>query len=178
MANVVPGKIVAVNVRPMEIVHNVETVPVTEIVMAHLVVTAPAMVTVVPDLTVGEIALHTEIVVPVRNVQNDPAMVTDRSVENVLLMVTVALVQNAVVIVLLMVNVQSALALETVGAAQTVPALPALVGAMSALAGKSQNLPKNSVWRVNFAWFALTTMILGSMTMSLETSSTRLPATN
>jgi hypothetical protein len=178
MVTVAPGQIVAVNVHPMEIVHNVETVPVSVIVMAHLAVSAPTMVTVVPVRTVGEIALHTEIVVPVRNVQNDPAMVTVPSVEFVLPMVTVALVQNAVVIAPLMVSVQNdhALVIEVVD--QIAPALPALVGVMSVLAGKSQNSPKNSAWLANFVWFALTTMILGSMMMSPGTSSTRLHATN
>jgi hypothetical protein len=178
MVTVAPGQIVAVNVHPMEIVHNVETVPVMVIVMAHLVVSAPTMVTVVPARTVGEIALHTEIVVPVRNVQNDPAMVTDHSVENVLPMETVAPVQNAAVIAPLMVNVPNdhALVIEVVD--QIVPVLPALVAVMSVHAGKSQNSPKNSAWLANYGWFALTTMILGSMMMSPVTSSTRLHATN
>jgi hypothetical protein len=178
MATVVPGQIVAVSVRPMVIVHNVETVPVTVIVMAHLVVTAPAMVIVVPVRTVVETVLHTEIVVPVRNVLNAPAMGTDHSVENVLPMETVALVQNAVVIAPLMVSVQNDHALVTEVVDQIAPALPELVAVMSVLAGKSQNLPKNSAWRANYVWFALTTMILGSMMMSPVTSSTRLHATN
>lgn len=194
MVTVDPGQIVAVNVHPMEIVLNVETAPVTVIVMERLVVTAPAMVIVVPvrtvvetaphteivvpDLSAEEIALHTEIVVPVRNVQNDPAMVTDHSVEIVLPLETVAPVQNAGVIVPHMVNFQNVHVLGTVVVDLIVPVLPAREAVTSVHAGKNLNSPKNSAWRANYVWFALTTMTRGSMMMSPVTSSTRLHATN
>jgi hypothetical protein len=93
-------------------------------------------------------------------------------------METVAHVQTAVVIVPPTVSVQNALASEIVVVVQTAPVLLALAVVTSVLAGKSQNLLKNSAWHANFVWFAPTTMIRGLMMMSLVMSSTRLHATN
>jgi len=172
MATAVRDQIVAATVPPMEIVLNVVTVPPMAIVMEPLVVSAQVMVIVDLGQTVGETALHTETAAPVRNVQIAHSAVIAPP------MVTVAHVQIVVGNVLLMVNVQNALALVTVEVDQTVPVLLALADEMSDLAGKSQNSPKNSAWHANFVWFALTMMIRGSMMMSPVTSSTRLHATN
>jgi hypothetical protein len=77
-----------------------------------------------------------------------------------------------------MVIARSDLVLVSVVAVLTGPVLPARVAVMVAvltviLVLKNQNLQKNSAWHANCAWFALTTMTLGSMTMSLTTCSTR-----
>jgi hypothetical protein len=96
---------VAVIVLLMVIVRNAEIDLLMAAAMVRLVVIVQAMAIVGPNRTVGENALHTVTAVPVRNVQNAPAMVTANSVVIVPPMETVAHVQTAVVIVLPMVNV-------------------------------------------------------------------------
>lgn len=172
------------NVLPTGIVHNAETVLLTETATEHLEAIVPAMVIVGPVQTVGESALHMVIVGLVRNALSVLPTVIVRNVEIVPHMVTEVHAQIAGVIVLLMVSVQSDHVLEIAVDARTVLVLHALgvvilVVVMTALlVGKSQNLPKSSAWRENFEWFARTTMTPGLMTMSQVMNSTRLPATN
>jgi hypothetical protein len=178
MATVAPDQIGAVTVPPMVIVRNGVIVPAMAIVMVHHVVSVLAMEIAGLVQTVGESVPHTAIVVPVRNAPSVQAMVIVRNVVIVRPMETVDHVQNEVVIAPLMVNDPNDLALEIAAVDQIVPVLPALVAVTSVLAGKSQNLPKNSAWLANFVWFDLITMIPGLMMMSLAMSSTRLHATN
>ena len=167
------------SVLPTEIVHNVEIDPHMGTAMARLVETVPAMVTAGHALIVAGIVPYTETVAPVRNAPSAPAMVIDHNVATVHPMETVVHVQTVVEIALPTEIAQSVPALVTVVAVQTELVLRALVVVMTALlASKNQNSLKNSVWRANFAWFALTTMTRGSMTMSPVMSSIRSLAMN
>lgn len=104
----------------------------------------------------------------------------DQSAQSVLHMVIVRsemTVHNAE-IVLPTVIVKNVHALAIAVVVLIVLVLHVLEVAKSVLAGKNQNLLKSSVWRANCAWFALTTMIPGSMTMLLVMNSTRSPVMN
>jgi hypothetical protein len=178
--------------------HPSETAPSVQVTAQHMVTAVHAQNVVIVLLMV--------IVLSVLIVPTVLLMVIVLSVPIALLMVTGGLVQSApivphtvtvhavtvpniltevhdqsVEIVRPMVIARSDLALVSVVAVLTGPVLPARVAVMVAvltviLVLKNLNLLKNSEWHANCAWFALTTMTLGLMTMSLTTCSTRVLA--
>jgi hypothetical protein len=178
--------------------HPSETAPSVQVTAQHMVTAVHAQNVVIVLLMV--------IVLSVLIVPTVFLMVIVLSVPIALLMVTGGLVQSApivphtvtvhavtvpniltevhdqsVEIVRPMVIARSDLALVSVVAVLTGPVLPARVAVMVAvltviLVLKNLNLLKNSEWHANCAWFALTTMTLGLMTMSLTTCSTRVLA--
>jgi hypothetical protein len=177
--------------------HPSETAPSVQVTAQHMVTAVHAQNVVIVLLM---------IVLSVLIVPTVLLMVIVLSVPIALLMVTGGLVQSApivphtvtvhavtvpniltevhdqsVEIVRPMVIARSDLALVSVVAVLTGPVLPARVAVMVAvltviLVLKNLNLLKNSEWHANCAWFALTTMTLGLMTMSLTTCSTRVLA--